>query len=105
MEWDRLKDSSGQYAETETAYEAFLLYLRHGNKLKAYNTRQRERAEKSGKSFETKVESIKEIVEKFEDGDLTLNELLKNYKKGVSLIKECNSILGNFEEQIEELEK
>lgn len=56
-------------------------------------------------SFEAKVETIKEIVEKFEDSDLTLDELLENYKKGISLIKECNSILGNFEEQIEELEK
>lgn len=55
-------------------------------------------------SFESKVELIKEIVNKFEDSDLTLDELLENYKKGIYLIKECNSILGNLEEQIEELD-
>ena len=52
-------------------------------------------------SFETAFNELKEITEMLESGDITIDESLKKYEKGIELIKNCNKILEDAKLQIE----
>ena len=55
--------------------------------------------------FEKNITKIEEISEKMEQGDLSLDENIENYKKGIALIKECQKFLNDTELMIEKLEE
>lgn len=55
------------------------------------------------KSFEKMMSELEETVSSLEDGNLTLDESLKTFEKGVGLAKECNLILENAELKVEKL--
>ena len=50
--------------------------------------------------FETNLENIDEIIEKFESGELSLENSIKEYEKAMKLIKSSSDILERAEGKI-----
>ena len=50
--------------------------------------------------FETNLESIDEIIEKLESGELSLENSIKEYEKAMKLIKNSSEILDRAEGKI-----
>lgn len=53
------------------------------------------------KSFEKSLIEIKKIVEKLEEGNLTLDQSIEKFEQGTNLIKECYSILEEIKKKVE----
>jgi exodeoxyribonuclease VII small subunit len=51
-------------------------------------------------TYETKVEQLKEIIEKIEDGNTHLDESIRLYEQGADLVKQCEEILNKAEGRI-----
>ncbi len=51
-------------------------------------------------NFETKMEELENVVTKLEKGDMSLDESLINFEKGMKLSKECNKMLEDAEKKI-----
>ena len=51
-------------------------------------------------SFESQIAALEEIVGHLEKGDLSLDESLTQFKKGVKLTKECQNILNEAEQKV-----
>ena len=56
-------------------------------------------------SFEDSLESLHEVVEKLEDGQLSLSDSLSQYEQGVKHLKNCHAALKEAERKIELLVK
>jgi exodeoxyribonuclease VII small subunit len=54
-------------------------------------------------NFEKKLSRLEEVVEKMEDGDISLDESLKLFEEGVKLSKECNAELTQAEQKVKQL--
>ncbi|UEC43973.1 MAG: Exodeoxyribonuclease VII, small subunit [Methanothrix sp.] len=52
-------------------------------------------------SLEASLAELEGIVRSLEEGELTLEDSLKAFERGVSLIKRCNSLLDGAEQRIE----
>tara|TARA_B100000676_G_C17607134_1_gene594899 strand:+ start:8 stop:244 length:237 start_codon:yes stop_codon:yes gene_type:complete len=50
--------------------------------------------------FEASIEKLEKLVEKMEDGDLTLEESLKVFEEGVKLTRECQHALVDAEQKV-----
>ncbi len=48
-------------------------------------------------SFEKNLENIDEIISKIENGELSLNDSIKEYEKAMKLIKDSSEILNEAE--------
>ena len=57
--------------------------------------------EKNNLSFEEHLVKAKDIIQKLESGDCTLDEMLESYKEGIESLNYCNKKLNEFEEKIE----
>ncbi len=55
------------------------------------------------KSFENSIKELDTIVEKMESGELSLDESLKLFEKGVKLTRNCQKTLSDAEQKIEKL--
>lgn len=55
------------------------------------------------KSFEKSVQELDAIVSKMESGELSLDESLKLFEKGVKLTRSCQKTLADAEAKIEKL--
>jgi exodeoxyribonuclease VII small subunit len=55
--------------------------------------------------FEDSLEELEKIVERMESGDQSLEESLKDFERGVTLTKACQSMLKNAEQKVEKLVK
>lgn len=55
------------------------------------------------KSYEKKYAALEAIVKELDENELTVNELLTHYKKGLNLVKECSDILASVEEEIQQI--
>ena len=53
--------------------------------------------------FEDSIKELEKIVQSLEDGEPNLDESLKNFEKGISLIKVCQKELESAENKIKEL--
>ena len=51
-------------------------------------------------NFEAKMEELENVVTKLEKGDMSLDESLVNFEKGMKLSKECNKMLEDAEKKI-----
>lgn len=60
---------------------------------------------KSAGSFERSLKRLEEIVEQLEDGNITLDEVMKMYEEGVSLSKQCLEQLSQAEVKLKRLSK
>ena len=56
-------------------------------------------------TYETKVERLKEIIAKIEDGSTSLNESMKLYEQGAVLVKQCETMLAEAELKITTLSR
>ncbi len=54
-------------------------------------------------SFEKKLTRLEEIVQKMENGELSLDESLKLFEEGVKLSRECNKELSEAEQKVKKL--
>lgn len=56
-------------------------------------------------TYETKVELLKEIIQKIEDGNTSLDESMKLYEQGAVLVKQCETMLTEAELKITTLSR
>lgn len=56
-------------------------------------------------TYETKIEQLRKVIEKIEDGDTGLDESIKLYEQGALLIKQCESMLNEAETRITTLSR
>ncbi len=56
-------------------------------------------------TYETKVEQLKKIIEKIEDGNTRLDESIQLYEQGAALVKQCEEILNEAEIKITTLSR
>ena len=53
------------------------------------------------KDFESAFKQLSTLVESMEKGGLSLNDALKQFEKGVSLIRDCQTLLKDAEQKIQ----
>ena len=58
-------------------------------------------AKKKGVNFEDSLEELEGLVEQLEDGDLSLEESLAAFEKGVRLARECQDALKQAEQRVQ----
>ena len=51
-------------------------------------------------TFEESLEKLEEIVNKLENGDVSLDDAIEEFKKAMDLVKICNDKLNTAEESI-----
>ena len=56
-------------------------------------------------SFEDAIKALTEIVDKIEGGQTALQDSIKQYERGMALIKHCRGILQKAEKRIETIAK
>ena len=55
------------------------------------------------KSYEKKYKALEDIVRQLDDGELSMSELFTQYKKGLTLVKECADMLDSVEGEIQQI--
>lgn len=53
--------------------------------------------------FEQSISELEEIVKQLEKGELSLEDSLKQFEKGISLARQCQDVLQKAEQKIETL--
>lgn len=56
-------------------------------------------------AFEELLEQVEATVQRLESGELSLEESLNEYEKGIKALRRCREILEKFEKRIEILMK
>jgi len=56
-------------------------------------------------TYETKVERLREIIGRIEDGNTSLDESIKLYEQGALLVKQCETMLSEAELKITTLSR
>ena len=51
--------------------------------------------------FEAAIEDLEQVVEQLESGDLSLEDALATFEKGVGLVRYCNQKLSEVEKKVE----
>ena len=57
----------------------------------------------AGPDFEKTLEELEKLVTNLEDGDLSLDESLSGFKHGIELTRQCQSVLDNAQQTVEQL--
>jgi len=52
-------------------------------------------------AFETTIEKIETLVHKMEEGDLTLQQSLEAFEKGIKLTNACHKALDDAEQKVQ----
>ncbi len=55
---------------------------------------------KPAPSFETYLNELNQLIEKMETGNLDLTATLQDFERGVSLIRICQTMLNDAEQQV-----
>ena len=53
--------------------------------------------------FEKSLEELENLVEQMESGDLSLDDSLKQFKRGVELTRHCQGVLEKAQQTVEKL--
>ena len=53
--------------------------------------------------FEAALEQLEALVSAMEEGDLSLEESLQSFEKGIKLTRECQSALSKAEQKVQKL--
>ncbi len=56
-------------------------------------------------TYEQKIEKVKNIIERIEDGETSLEESIRLYEQGAALIKQCETQLSEAEMKITTLSR
>lgn len=51
--------------------------------------------------LEASLAEISQLIEKMEQGDLTLEQSLQNFERGILLIRKCQKILEEAEQKVQ----
>jgi len=54
-------------------------------------------------SFEEKLNQLSDISDQLESGNLSLDEMLASFEKGVKLYRECHQVLTDAEAKINQI--
>ena len=57
-------------------------------------------AAKKSYPFEESLEKLEKLVERMEEGDLSLEESLKTFEEGIKLTRECQQALARAEQKV-----
>ncbi len=57
-------------------------------------------AAKKSYPFEQSLDKLEKLVEKMEEGDLSLEESLKTFEEGIKLTRECQQALAHAEQKV-----
>ena len=60
-------------------------------------------SKKKSLNFESTLSEIEKIIESLEEGNLSLEDSIKAYEKGISLTKACQKMLSDAELTIKKL--
>jgi len=52
-------------------------------------------------NLETAMEEVSQLIEKMEHSELSLEESLNNFERGVTLVKHCQKILEEAEQKVQ----
>jgi exodeoxyribonuclease VII small subunit len=63
------------------------------------------RKDSTHKPFESALTELEQVVDRLESGELSLEEALAAFEKGVGLVKYCNQKLNEVEKKVEILIK
>ncbi|MDY3982612.1 MAG: exodeoxyribonuclease VII small subunit [Veillonellaceae bacterium] len=55
------------------------------------------------KSYEKKYKELETIVQNLDADQMTVSQLLTQYKKGLTLVKDCSTILTSVEAEVKQL--
>ena len=61
------------------------------------------RNEMAKQSFETALKKLEEVVEKLESGEVSLDQSLKLFEQGVTLVRQCSKRLDEVESKVQVL--
>jgi exodeoxyribonuclease VII small subunit len=56
-------------------------------------------------TFEEKIRNLEEIVEILDEGEAPLEELMKQYEKGMALARDCRAFLEKAEQKVIDITK
>ena len=56
-------------------------------------------------TYEVKIEQLKRIIDKIEDGNTSLDESMRLFEQGAALIKQCETLLAEAELKITTLSR
>ncbi len=56
-------------------------------------------------TFEAALAQLEEIIERIEAGELGLEDSIKEYERGVGLVRRCREVLDTAQQRVEELGK
>ena len=56
-------------------------------------------------TYEQKIEQLKEIIGKIEDGNTSLEESMRLYEQGAVLVKQCETLLAEAEVKVSTLSR
>lgn len=85
------------YSVTEAAYRSTV------SKQPSSTSRPGGSADVSAMTFEQALAEVESIIERIETGEIGLEESLKEYERGVVLIKHCGGKLDRAQQQVEDL--
>jgi exodeoxyribonuclease VII small subunit len=54
-------------------------------------------------TFEAMMGRLQSLVDKLEEGNLTLDESIRSFEEGMDLVKKCTEVLDKAEERIQKL--
>ena len=54
-------------------------------------------------TFEAMMGRLQSLVDKLEEGNLTLDESIRSFEEGMDLVKKCAEVLDKAEERIQKL--
>lgn len=57
----------------------------------------------AGPDFEKTLAELEKLVSNLEEGDLSLDESLSGFKRGIELTQQCQTVLDNAQQTVEQL--
>ena len=57
----------------------------------------------AGPDFEKTLDELEKLVTNLEEGDLSLDDSLSGFKHGIELTRQCQSVLDNAQQTVEQL--
>ena len=57
----------------------------------------------AGPNFEKTLAELEKLVSNLEEGDLSLDESLSGFKHGIELTRQCQTVLDNAQQTVEQL--
>ena len=65
--------------------------------------RRQGRSEMAKQSFETALKKLEEVVGKLESGEVSLDQSLKLFEQGITLVRQCSKRLDEVESKVQVL--